>query len=63
MQFDKRKFLGPLFALLSKAKHSNVSRMLVATLWLPSQLMRANHNRPYFSVDISSAKGMGALVS
>jgi hypothetical protein len=63
MKVDKRKLLGPFFAPLSKVKHSNASRMLVATLWMPSQILRARHNRPYFAVDISSAKGMGALIS
>jgi hypothetical protein len=36
---------------------------LVATAWLPSQLLRARHNRPYFAVDIASAKGMGAVLA
>ena len=63
MKLDKRKLLGPLFTPLSKAKHSRASRILVATAWMPSQLLRARHNRPYFSVNIGSSKGMGAVLS
>jgi hypothetical protein len=62
MKLDKRKLLGPLFAPLSKAKHSRASRIIVATLWLPSQLIRKHLNYPYFAVNISSAKGMGAVL-
>jgi hypothetical protein len=63
MKLDKRKLLGPLFKPLSKAKHSRASRILIATAWMPSQLIRARHNRPYFAVDIGSSKGMGAVLS
>jgi hypothetical protein len=63
MKLDKRKLLGPLFTPLSKAKHSRASRILMATAWLPSQLIRARHNIPYFAVNISSRKGMGAVLS
>ena len=63
MKLDKRKLLGPLFAPLSRAKHSRASRILIATAWLPSQMIRARHNRPYFAVDISSSKGMGAVLT
>ena len=63
MKIDKRKLLGPLFPLLSKAKHSRASRILSATAWLPGQIMRKHHNHPYFAVDIASAKGMGAVLT
>ena len=63
MKLDKRKLLGPLFTPLSRAKHSRASRILIATAWLPSQMIRARHNRPYFAVDISSSKGMGAVLT
>ena len=62
MKFDKKKLLGPFFRPLSNAKHSRASRILVATAWLPSQLLRARHNYPYFAVDIVSKKGMGAVL-
>lgn len=63
MKLDKRKLLGPLFKPLSKAKHSDASRILVSTAWLPSQILRARRNRPYFAVDIGSSKGMGAVLA
>lgn len=63
MKFDKRRLLGPLFKPLSTLKHSRASRIFVSALWLPSQLLRARRNRPYFAVDISSTKGMGAVIS
>jgi hypothetical protein len=63
MRLDRRKFLGPLFKPLSRVKHSRASRILNATLWLPSQLIRARQNRPYFVVNIASRNGMGALLS
>jgi hypothetical protein len=63
MIVDKRKLLGPAFGPLSRAKHSRASRYLVATACLPFQVMRARRNRPYFAVDISSPKGLGALLS
>ncbi|OAI02390.1 hypothetical protein A1353_16500 [Methylomonas methanica] len=63
IKLDKRKLLGPLFAPLSRAKHSEISRMLVATAWIPNQLVRARYNKPYFAVDISSPKGLGAVIS
>jgi hypothetical protein len=63
MNIDKRKLLGPLFKPLSKAKHSRASRILAATVSLPSQLIRKRHNRPYFAVNIASAKGMGAVLT
>lgn len=63
MKLDKRKLLGPLFGPLSKAKHSRASRILLATMWLPSQVLRAQRNRPYFAVNMTSRNGMGALIS
>ncbi len=63
MKLDKRKLLGPLFKPLSKIKHSRASRILVAMTWLPSQILRAHYNRPFFAVDISSSKGMGAVLT
>ena len=63
MNIDKRKLLGPLFTPLSKFKHSRASRILTATLRLPSQLIRKQHNHPYFAVNIASAKGMGAVLT
>lgn len=63
MKLDKRKLLGPLFLPLSKARHSYVARNLLATVRLPSQLVRARCNRPYFAVNICSAKGMGAVLA
>lgn len=63
MNLDKRKLLGSLFNPLLRAKHSKTSRILVATLWLPSQFLRARYNSPYFAVDIASSKGMGAVLS
>jgi hypothetical protein len=63
LKLDKRKLLGPLFSPLSKAKHSRASRILVAMAWLPSQIVRARSNRPYFAVNIASPKGMGAVLS
>ena len=63
MQLDKRKLLGPLFGPLSRAKHSPTSRYLVASVHLPTQIFRGWMNRPFFSVELSSRKGMGALLS
>jgi hypothetical protein len=62
MRLDKRRLLGPLFGPLSRAKHSRASRYLLATVALPSQLFRAHWNKPYFAVDISGGKGLGALI-
>ena len=63
MHLDKRRLFGPFFPILSRAKHSEASRFLVATAALPSQLVRARHNKPYFAVDLNARKGMGAVVS
>lgn len=63
MQIDKRKLLGPLFGPLSRAKHSPASRYLVASCHVPSHIYRAWVNKPFFSVELSNRKGMGALLS
>lgn len=63
MNLDKRALLGPLFAPLSAAKHSPASRIFSASLHLPSQLLRARRNRPFFAVDFSSSQGLGATIA
>ncbi len=63
MKIDKRKLLGPFFKPLSKAKHSRASRILIALVWLPSQLLRHHYNKPHFFVNIASPKGMGAVIT
>jgi hypothetical protein len=62
MKLDKRILLGPLFKPLSKARHSKTLRISSALLILPSQIIRARLNFPYFPVDIKGRKGMGALL-
>ena len=37
--------------------------MLVATAWMPVQVLRQRRNRPFFAVDLVSRYGMGALLS
>jgi hypothetical protein len=63
MRVNMRRLLGPLFAPLSRAKHSRSARLLSAAAHLPAQMWRHHANKPWFAVDMSSPKGLGALIS
>lgn len=62
MKIDKRKLLGPLFPVLSRARHSPFTRRLEGWARLPRDLTLQWRNHPRFFVEASGTKGMGALI-
>lgn len=62
MKIDKRKLLGPLFPVLSRARHSPFTRKVEGWWRLPRDLLVQWRNHPRFFVEASGTKGMGALV-
>jgi hypothetical protein len=58
----KRALLGPLFPILSKARHSRATRLAIALSRWPLNKQREYTNRPYYFMDISGTKGIGALL-
>lgn len=59
---DKKALLGPLFPILSKAKHSRATRLTMSLSRWPHSRWCERVNHPYYITDIRGTKGLGALM-